>query len=89
MLHLLTKDIFSFIRYLFKLINVYTIDSTFVLVNKYNDKYNSVDQSATSGSWTFAYLKTRINKQIALHSIFSLQNLPFALLPQRNQFLFT
>ena len=51
MLHLLTKDIFSFIRYLFKLINVYTIDSTSVLVNKYNnEKYLIYQQSNRSDS---------------------------------------
>ena len=56
MLHLLTKDIFSFIRYLFKLINVYTIDSTFVLVNKYNDeKYLTVYQQPNRSATRLVY----------------------------------
>ena len=56
MLHLLTKDIFSFIRYLFKLINVYTIYSTFVLVNKNNDeKYLTVYQQPNQCYSTSVY----------------------------------
>ena len=56
MLHLLTKDIFSFIRYLFKLITVYTIDSTFVLVNKYNDeKYLTVYQQPNRSATRLVY----------------------------------
>ena len=56
MLHLLAKDIFSFIRYLFKLITVYTIDSTFVLVNKYNDeKYLTVYQQPNRSATRLVY----------------------------------